>query len=242
VRPSASAGGDTVYIIRAWTQDAQQWCHCISAIDGRQWPQCPVLTYGGQSSLISLPILVPAGEPGVDVPLSAYPQALIVYRGNGQTPVVVGLLNTKGLVTPEQGSGNRGGSADDTRTTEPVREDIFFRAGGATVAIRHVDGAVVIAPASDADIQLSGGLLRVSNAGDASGRLLLAGPTLQYIGQLAAIVSALVSWAVALEIGPTGGPPLIPYTSGDAPPIQDELVTAGAIHVPSTSAADQEET
>lgn len=183
------------------------------------------------------------------------PDVLIaVSDGAVPTAYVIGVLAAQQRASWTTASRDRGDNTDTDPSAVSLDDLVWHRKGG---ELALINGMPVMRSQRSVHVELVGddGVLRISRAGQASERLLLAGPALDYLDDLQTRVSELTAQVQSLttycqtlaaalgvaatEVPPTG--PSTPVTAGTlspaaATPPPAPLVTTTNINNPSTPA------
>lgn len=182
---------EVVYAVREYVQNGVRYCDVVNPDNGQQPAmQCPIL--GGE------PLGVPEGGWGPKSNLLKYPLVIIGRRSDGRQPIVLGRLANPALVyTPGAPTkdGAQTGATQTSNTTSPTAYGVgdHVIANGGTTFVLRKDGNTTLDADGSVNIQLTNGVLRVTQDGDAEDRALLASPTVTKLNELIASYTALLT-------------------------------------------------
>lgn len=229
---------EIVQAVRATVDGAgNEYLDCMNFDTGTPYPRCPYVGYD------RLPLRVPreAFNEHTKTNPSQYPLVIIAHRGNNMSPVVLGPARNPGVARTS--SEYEPPDAGDDDTAQPTLDDHVVENGGTRVTVRS-NGAVTIAANADVSIILNGNALKVSDAGDAEGRIALVAPTVSKLNEIIAtqtalkkVVSLLAEAAAAAADPITGAATIAAIETAlaevsDVLPATEETMRTDSVHVP----------
>lgn len=205
----------------------------------------------------ALPLTVPLESESAPGTYQYYPEVLVGIRPGQAKPVVLGVMDNGRVLfkAREEAEEYTGGASDPEDVDDDVQwtylEDAMVASPKAALALRHTGEATLEATRVNVQIP-EGGVVRVSEGGNTSGRYPLAGPLLAYIRELRGSVvelrQAVLDLQAALQrprlanenggaltspagavTGTVGAPLGSPVYSGEPTPDFDEPTLTSAI-------------
>jgi hypothetical protein len=193
---SAVANTVEVHVVRVFLMDKEPWVEAEHPVTGQRW-KAPILLGGSNKKTVDFTPVTATKDPKQ----LSNARAVLLFGDHYRQPVLVGWRwsgNTQTLkLSAEQAD------PDENRTAAAALTDRIIKHGGSVFIISEEGEIVFDTDGADGPgpvkIQLqNGGYLRIARDGDAEERLLLAGPTLEYLAKLEAQVAALTARVVVL--------------------------------------------
>ena len=214
---------EVVYAIREYIQEGERYCDVVNPDTG-QLPatQCPLL--GGE------PVGVPLAPWTAASDLSSYPLVVLGHRADNRQSLVLAVLRKPGRVYTAGPEGASPAEDHASPTTYGLRDHVTTN-GGTSLVLRE-NGNTTLDAGGSVNIQLTDGVLRVTQDGAADDRALLAAPTVTKLNALitsyAALLSALSAAASAAAASPAPGDTFVATLNGalGAVPAVDSAVLA----------------
>ncbi len=177
---------EVVYAIREYVQDGVRFCDVVNPDNGQQPSmQCPVMGHDG------VPLGVPDKAWTGASDIRDYPLVIIGRRSDMRQPVVLGPLRNPSLLY----TGGPSPAAGQESTSSPPQVgvgDRVMKNGGSTLVLRK-NGNVALDTPGSLNVQLTNGVMRVTQDGEATDRALLANPTVTKLNELITSYLALLS-------------------------------------------------
>lgn len=157
----------------------EEFLYCVNPDTGSHYPRCPVVGWN------RFPLKVPTAPWRGDA-LTAAPRVVLGHRAGKLDPVVLDAVRRPDRVTMSEAPAD--GESD---AAAPSVKDVVVENGGTRVIVRD-DGRVTIQAGGDVEVTINGGTFRVSDAGDSSGRVMLASPGTSALNSHVSAFNALV--------------------------------------------------